>query len=573
MSLLEVADLSVRYEPRYQPPHDAVKSVSFSIEPGEFVGLVGESGSGKSTLGNAILRLITRPARITGGSVVFDGVDVAGLDGEALRRLRWVDLSTVFQSSMNSLNPVIRVLETFNETYDAHGVVESDRGARTRDLLQLVSLDERVLQAYPHELSGGMKQRVALALALALQPKLVVLDEPTTGLDVLVQRSILDQVRHLQTQFGFAVIYISHDIGSVLEVSDRVLVMYDGEIVEDASASTLLRQPAHSYTDHLLGSYRAAHGGVAKPLPEPAAPHPEPTGPHPEPTGPHPEPTGPHPELVEGPPPDPTVLKIENLTKQYTTRRGRSRSSVQALDNVSLTLQRGRVTALVGQSGSGKSTLARIMIGIERPDSGSVITDGTRVETLRGRQLKAYRQRTQYVFQDPYSALNPTTSVGYALSRPLINYAGLRGSDVRGRALELLEQVGLTPASRFIDKLPHELSGGQRQRVVIARALAPDPAILIADEPVSSLDVSIRAEILELLRNLVADRELAMLYITHDLLSAKALADDVIVLSKGKIVEHGPASEVIDHPKDAYTKELLGAIPNPYASGGVTRHA
>lgn len=532
MSLLEVTDLSVRYEPRYQPPHDAVKSVSLSVEAGEFVGLVGESGSGKSTLGNAILRLINKPARITGGSVVFDGVDVSSLAAEALRRLRWVDLSTVFQSSMNSLNPVIKVLETFDETYDAHQVPAADRAARTRDLLQMVSLDERVLQAYPHELSGGMKQRVALALALALQPKLVILDEPTTGLDVLVQRSILDQVRRLQSELGFAVVYISHDIGSVLEVSDRVLVMYDGVIVEDNPAAKLLRQPEHEYTEHLLGSYRAAHGGLTK-IPAGTA-----------------EP----------------VLTIEHLSKSYTSRRGRNRSSVQALDDVSLTLRRGRVTALVGQSGSGKSTLARIMIGIERPDSGSVVTDGTRVETLRGAKLKAYRRRSQYVFQDPYSSLNPTTSVGYALSRPLINYTGLSGKAVRDRSLELLEQVGLTPATRFIDKLPHELSGGQRQRVVIARALAPDPAILIADEPVSSLDVSIRAEILELLRNLVADRELAMLYITHDLLSAKALADDVIVLSKGRIVEHGPASEVIDQPKDAYTKELLAAIPNPYAS-------
>ena len=531
MALLEVRDLSVRYTPRDQDPHDAVRGVGFDVEPGEFVGLVGESGSGKSTLGNAILQLLDKPAKQIGGSVRFDGRDLSTLGDEELRRLRWVRLSTVFQSSMNSLNPVITIGEQFAETFRAHPDAEGsgDEKARAAELLEMVSLDAHVLRAYPHELSGGMKQRVALALALALRPRLVVLDEPTTGLDVLVQRRILDRLRDLQGRFGFAVLFISHDIGTVLEIADRVLVMYRGEIVEENGARQLLAAPQHEYTRKLLGAYAASRETALRRTAE-------------------------H---------DDTLLEVTGLSKRYATGRGRTKSTVQALDDVSLRLRTGRVTALVGQSGSGKSTLARILIGIERPDSGSVVAGGVHVEQLRGRALRDYRLRAQYVFQDPYSSLNPTRTVAYTLSRPLLNYGGVTGKEVRLRAEQLLEQVGLTPASRFIDKLPHQLSGGQRQRVVIARALAPNPEILVADEPVSSLDVSIRAEILELLRKLVDERDLGMLYITHDLLSARSLAHETIVLENGRVVESGPTEQVTDYPQHEYTRELLAAIPDP----------
>jgi len=482
-----------------------------------------------------VLQLLSRPAYQEGGSVVFDGRRLDGLNDDQLRGIRWVSLSTVFQSSMNSLNPVLTVAAQFKDTFTAHKLPASrDRAA---ELLRMVDLDPDVLDSYPHELSGGMKQRVALALALALGPKLVVLDEPTTGLDVLVQRRILDRLRELQAQLGFAVLFISHDMGTVLELSDRVMVMLDGELVEQGRPAELLAAARHPYTEMLLDAYRVSSGGVAK---APSA-------------------------ISEEP-----ILTMESVGKTYRVGRGRTRRSVTALQDVSLTLRQRTVSALVGQSGSGKSTIARLLLGMERPDTGTITLTApgaspVSVGSLGGARLRAYRATTQLVFQDPFSSLNPASTVAYTLSRPLRNYGGVARGEVRERTLALLEQVGLTPAERFIDKLPHQLSGGQRQRVVIARALAADPVVLIADEPVSMLDVSIRAEILELLKRLVADRGIAMLYITHDLLSARALADDVTVLEGGRVMEQGPASQVIDNATHPYTRELLAAIPDPFS--------
>ncbi|ACQ81645.1 ABC transporter related [Beutenbergia cavernae DSM 12333] len=538
MALLEVDHLSVTYAPRDGVPVDAVRDVSLVVDQGEFVGLVGESGSGKSTLGNAILQLLDKPARRTAGSVRFDGQDLADLDPEELRRLRWVDLSTVFQSSMNSLNPVITVAAQFEDTFRAHDerLSPADLRRRAVEALAMVSLDERTLTSYAHELSGGMRQRVSLALALALRPRFVLLDEPTTGLDVLVQRRILDRLRALQADLGFAVLFVTHDIGAVLEMADRMLVMTEGEIVEDAAAADVLLRPAHPYTQSLLASYAATR----TPVPHRAADAVEPE----------------------------VVLRVEDVRRRYVTGRGRNRTAVQALDGVSLELRSGKVTALVGQSGSGKSTIARMVLGVERPDSGRVLFGDVQVDALRRAGLRDYRRHVQMVFQDPFASLNPTVPVGAALARPLLNFGGATRADVRDRAAALLEQVGLTPTAHYLERLPHQLSGGQRQRVVIARALAPDPAILVADEPVSMLDVSIRAEILALLASLVAERELAMLYITHDLLSARALADDVVVLSEGAVVEHGPTARVVEQPEHPYTRELLAAIPDPYADAG-----
>ncbi len=598
-ALLSVQNLSVTYTPRDHAAVRAVHDVSFTVDENEFVGLLGESGCGKSTLGNAILRLLTPPARISGGTVEFDGRDITGLTQDELREMRWVDLSTVFQSSMNSLNPVIRIEDQFADTFEAH-----KDAPRTDpvELLRMVSLEPRVLKAFPHELSGGMKQRVALALALALRPRLVLLDEPTTGLDVVVQRSILDELRTLREQLGFAVIFISHDLGTVLELADRVMVMYGGEIVENRPAQAMLRDPRHPYTRGLLGSYADPRGAEVKVSYIPGRP-PDLSREHQgclfTPRCPYAEDQcrETHPDLLENHGglvrchvaqqerlPETakafstvdgattvdgeaeTVLAVDGVSKTYRTRRGLRVSTTDAVIDVSLTLFAGRVTALVGQSGSGKSTIARLITGVERPTGGTVRFGETRVDRLRGRKLHEYRRHVQMVFQDPFSALNPTRTVAYALSRPLVNYRGLRGGAVRDRAAEILESVGLSPASQFLDKLPHQLSGGQRQRVVTARALAPEPEILIADEPISMLDVSIRAEILELLGELVRTRRLAMLYITHDLLSARLLADDVLVLNKGRLVESGPTLDVIGSAKDDYTRLLLDSIPNPFAT-------
>ncbi|TWD81188.1 peptide/nickel transport system ATP-binding protein [Kribbella amoyensis] len=595
MALLEVRDLSVTYSPRDSAAVRAVDGVSFDIDEGEFVGLLGESGSGKSTLGNAVLRLLEKPAAISGGSVLFDGVRVSSAPEDEVRPLRWAKISTVFQSSMNSLNPVITIGAQFDDTFAAHG-----RTGDARKLLDLVDLDPEVLRRYPHELSGGMKQRVALALALALEPRFVLLDEPTTGLDVVVQRNILDRLRELRGELGFAVLFISHDLGTVLEMADRVMVMYAGELVESQSAAAMANDPLHPYTQGLLGSYadpRAAEisvGYVPGRPPDLSRPQ----------TGCRFAARCPvaveacrtdHPALLPagdgtarcllvdqagGAPVDTTrtssfvavrdsattaepVLTVAGVVKEY-----RSRGSVKrAVDEVSFDLVPGRVTALVGQSGSGKTTLARLVTGVERPTEGTVTFHGedqaVDVGRLRGRRLSAYRRHTQLVFQDPFAALNPTRTIAYALSRPLQNHLGLSRSEARSRAGELLESVGLSPATQYLDKLPHQLSGGQRQRVVIARALAPDPSVLVADEPISMLDVSIRAEILELLDTLVRDRAIAMLYITHDLLSARLLADQVLVLNHGRVVESGPTLTVIQHAQDPYTQLLLDAIPLP----------
>ncbi len=620
--ILEVENLTVRYEPKAHRSITAVSDVSFSLRPGEFVGIIGESGSGKTTLGNAVLRLLERPARISEGTITFDGKDITTSPEDELRHLRWRDISTVFQSSMNSLNPVVRVDAQFADVIEEHSGLRGDAvDARIGELFDMVLIDRKFMKAFPHELSGGMKQRVNLALALALDPKVVLLDEPTTGLDVVVQHSILENVRRLQAEKGFAVLFISHDIGTVLDLSDRLLVMYAGRIVEERATKDLLTDPLHPYTKGLLGSYsdpraetvrityipgrlpdlsRPVEGCVFAPrCPEKiarcetvtpvfapldggevachvariqrgadeggadAAGIGEPTSRF---NGPEFVKTADESaRALEHPP----LLSVEGVTKVYERRRGFTVERTTAVEDVSFTLRRGEVTALVGQSGSGKSTLARLITGVDKPTEGRIVfhaEGGDReVAGYRGRALREYRSHVQMVFQDPYSSLNPTKRIGQTLERPLVNYQGLKGDPLRARVQELLETVALTPTDRFLNRYPYELSGGQRQRVVIARALAVEPEIIVADEPISSLDVSIRAEVLELLATLVRERDMGILYITHDLLSARMLSDEVLVLHEGRVVERGPTLDLIRQPKDPYTRKLLDAVPNPFA--------
>ena len=620
--ILSVENLSVRYEPKSHRAVTAVSDVSFSVRPGEFVGIIGESGSGKTTLGNAVLRLLDKPARISDGTITFDGRDITTTPEDELRELRWRDLSTVFQSSMNSLNPVVRVDAQFADVIEVHSGL---RGAavdeRIGELFDMVMIDRRFMKAFPHELSGGMKQRVNLALALALDPKVVLLDEPTTGLDVVVQHSILENVRRLQAEKGFAVLFISHDIGTVLDLSDRILVMYAGRIVEERATKDLIADPLHPYTKGLLGSYsdpraetvrityipgrlpdlsRTQEGCIfASRCPEKIARcetvtpvfapldggevacHVARIQRGAEPAGADAEGLGAPTRHFNGPEfvktadesvralEQPPLLSVERVTKVYERRRGLKVERTTAVEDVSFTLRRGEVTALVGQSGSGKSTLARLITGVDKPTEGRIVfhaEGGDReVAGYRGRSLREYRSHVQMVFQDPYSSLNPTKRIGQALERPLVNYHGLKGDALRKRVAELLETVALTPTDRFVNRYPYELSGGQRQRVVIARALAVEPEIIVADEPISSLDVSIRAEVLELLATLVRDRDMGILYITHDLLSARMLSDEVLVLHEGRVVERGPTLDLIRQPRDDYTKRLLDAVPNPFA--------
>ncbi len=607
MPLLDVKNLEVRYEPKRARAMTAVQDVSFDIAPGEFVGLIGESGSGKTTLATSLLRLLEKPGRISAGSITFDGTDITHLDQDELRDLRWRDLSTVFQSSMNALNPVVRIEPQFRDAIEAHSDLRGDAVTeRVRELFDMVLIDHRFITAFPHELSGGMKQRVNLALALALDPKLVLLDEPTTGLDVVVQHSILENVRKLQEEKGFAVLFISHDIGTVLDLSDRILVMYAGRIVESQPAAELLREPKHPYTKGLLGSYGDPRAETVRITYIPGRP-PDLSLEHqgcafaarcPEKVErcltdyPELRPLGAGdvachvadapdrtrhfegPEFVKSADESErarereVVLSVENVTKVFEKRRGLTVDRTEAVTDASFVLRKGGVTALVGQSGSGKSTLARMITGIDSPTEGRIVFHGPdgdqEVSSFRGRALRDYRSHVQMVFQDPYSALNPTKRIGQVLERPLVNFHGMRGEERRRRVEELLETVALTPADRFVNRYAYELSGGQRQRVVIARALAVLPEVIVADEPISSLDVSIRAEILELLNDLVQTHDVGILYITHDLLSARMLADDVIVLNHGRVVEQGPALKVIRDPEDDYTRTLLDAVPNPF---------
>ncbi|MEL7978289.1 ABC transporter ATP-binding protein [Isoptericola sp. F-RaC21] len=551
MSLLEIQDLSVVYEPRGAVPTHAVKNANLTLEQGEFVGLVGESGSGKSTLGFAVTRLAKAPARISGGRIVFDGTDIAHLDAEELRVQRRGGFAMVLQSGMNALNPVRTIANHFGDIFAAHGhVPKAKRRQRAIELLDKVQLPSTVLDRYPGELSGGMRQRVSIALALSLEPRLMVFDEPTTALDVLVQHAVMDTIRELQAAEGFTAVLISHDLGVVLESAERVVVMHDGEIVEDGASRQIFSAPAHPYTQMLLSHYADPRAEVVE-LPGFERKTPATAGRDGDAPSARPERAAAHDAIV-----------VDHVSKVYPPPR-RGEKAVTAVDDVSFRLEPGAAMALVGQSGSGKSTIAKMVTGVERPTSGTVTFGDLRVDRLRRRRLKTLHADVQMVFQDPYSALNPLHTVEYTLTRPVENFTGLTGEAARGRVLELLETVGLTPVEQYAAKLPHQLSGGQRQRVVIARALASNPQVLIADEPVSMLDVSLRAGVLSLLEDLRADLGVSLLYITHDLLSARVVTDQIMVLHHGQVVESGGTTQVLRFPEDAYTTQLLDAIPQP----------
>lgn len=542
MSLLTIDHLSIDYATPGETPVHAVKDANFTIEQGEFVGLVGESGSGKSTLGFAITRLSPPSAVIAGGRVLFDDKDITTLSAEQLRAQRQGGFAMVLQSGMNALNPVRTIRKHFIDIYKAHGHVKKDQWEKcSLELIGKVGLPERTLDRYPGELSGGMRQRVAIALALSLEPKLMVFDEPTTALDVLVQHEVMNTIRELQKQEGFTSILISHDLGIVLESTTRVMVMHDGVIVEDAHSEQILRNPQDDYTKMLLSHYGDPR---AEKVSVPGLERREST-------------------RACGSDADTTdmTITVSGISKIYPARK-RGEKPVQAVDDVSFTLVPGESLALVGASGSGKSTIAKMITGVERPTTGQITLGDKRIDQMKSkRALRALHADVQMVFQDPYAALNPLHTVEYTLTRPILNYTNLRGAAARKRMLELLETVGLTPVETFAAKLPHQLSGGQRQRVVIARALASNPKVLVADEPVSMLDMTLRAGILALLDDLRVRLNVSMLYITHDLLSARLITDKIMVLNKGHVVERGDTAQVLQHPTDDYTIRLLDAIP------------
>ena len=614
-SVLEIRDLSVSFAAA-SGQLMAVQHVDLTLAAGEIVGLAGESGSGKSTLALGACRLLRPPAVITGGSVTYNGSRIAGggfdvlaATPSQLRALRWREIAIVFQSAMNALNPVLRIGDQLLDALRAHlALPDEELRERARTMIELVGIPRTRLRSYPHELSGGMRQRVMIAMALAVEPEVVIMDEPTTGLDVVVQREILREVFALKERLGFSVLFITHDLSLLLEIADRVVIMYAGEVLESAPTDRIRTGGAHPYTRGLLGSFprlrgerrqltgipgsppdlRAAPAGcpfiprcsyAADPCTRidmqlrPVAdsnggdPHlsacPFVTGEPVEPGSPRDQPA-PFAARADRSAPGPLVLEAVKLSKNYRLARGRGSGVVSAVKHVSFGLRQGTVVALVGESGSGKSTIAKLLAGQERRTSGQILLDGAEIEPAARKSFRAYKSDVQMVFQDPFASLNPLHTVRYHLERALSVHRDRTGRPPSVAEVDrLLEQVRLTPARKFRDSYPHELSGGQRQRVSIARALAAAPRVLLADEPVSMLDVSIRLEVLDLIADLCDHLDLAVLYITHDIASARYFADEILVMHAGEIVERGPAEQLTQNPTHPYTQLLIASSPDP----------
>jgi peptide/nickel transport system ATP-binding protein len=612
--LLELRDLRTWFDTDAGTVR-AVDGVSFSMAAGETLGIVGESGSGKSVTARSIMRLLDEGARIAGGEIVFRGQDVMHLDREGLRALRGGDIAMVFQDPMTSLNPVRRIAGQLVEGMTVHGRFgKGEARGRAVDLLRRmgVSAPERALDSYPHEFSGGMRQRVMLAMGFANGPSLLIADEPTTALDVTIQAQILDLLRDLNAEFGTAVLLISHDLGVIANVCRRVIVMYGGQIVEEGPAEELLADPRHPYTWALInavprldqqggGSRRllAIEGQPPDPLAMPSGcrfaarcPFREPrcdAKPDLAPVGPGRSarcfvtadgarlpargarvPAAPRAAMAPASPPpapgsDTPILAISGLAKHFALRGGGmfgAMRKVHAVDGVDLTVRRGETVGLVGESGCGKSTIARLVTRIHTPTAGRILFDGVDITHADARTIRPLRRRLQMIFQDPYASLNPRMTVGDILAEPVL-FHGLAMDRVaaRRRVAELLDLVGL-PA-QAAERYPHEFSGGQRQRIGTARALAVDPAMIVADEPISSLDVNIQAQVINLLIDLQERLGLTYLFIAHDLAVVRHVSDRIVVLYLGKVMEIAPAADLFARPLHPYTVALLSAVPIP----------
>ncbi|GAA4535465.1 ABC transporter ATP-binding protein [Amycolatopsis samaneae] len=537
--LLELKNLGVSYRTGGGEV-TAVRGVDLRLDPGGTLGVAGESGSGKSTMAMSVLRLLPRSARVT-GEILLDGEDVTTMRWGRLRAVRWAEASVVFQGAMHALNPVRRVGEQIAEPLRLHppekgkAPTDAEVDAKVAELLAQVDLPPSRAGAYPHELSGGQKQRVMIAMALACSPRLIIADEPTTALDVIVQAQVLALLSRLVAEQDIGLIMISHDLSVLAATCERIAVMYDGEIVEERPGAELMSAPRHEHSRALAAAFPTVGDPASRFAPATSTPLP------------------PEPENRETPGGTP-LLAAKDLRVSFRDRTGKR---IHAVAGVDLAVHRDEIVALVGQSGSGKTTLARTLLGLQRPDSGQVSYDGDPVPS-GGQGLRAYRRQVQLVLQDPASALNPAHTVYEAVAEgPRIH--GL--ADERATVLKALEAAELRPPEKFLGRLPHELSGGQRQRVVIAGALALAPSVLVADEPVASLDASVRGEVLALLLRLRRRLGLAALVITHDLGLAWNIADRVAVMYRGELVETGTVEQVLLDPHHDYTKSLLAALP------------
>ncbi|RRY06991.1 ABC transporter ATP-binding protein [Brucella anthropi] len=534
-----------------------VDDVSFDVHPGETVAIVGESGSGKSVTSLSIMRLLQKDTSRTEGSIRLGDRELLTLPEEEMRRIRGNEISMIFQEPMTSLNPLFTIGDQISEALLCHSQMsKADARAETIRLLEKVRIPSAAsrFDEYPHRFSGGMRQRVMIAMALASRPKLLIADEPTTALDVTIQGQILDLIKTLQEEEGTSVLFITHDMGVVAEISDRTVVMFRGKQVETGQTADIFRQSQHPYTRALLSAVPVLGSmqGYQRPLRFPIVDNA--TG-----LSDTPVEVADTVDKIDVP-----VLEVKGLTKRFEIYSGfmsRLSGRVHAVENVSFDLRKGETLSLVGESGCGKSTTGRAIMRLSEPDSGEVLVEGRNILSLDKQAMREMRRSVQMIFQDPYASLNPRMTVGAAIAEPYIEHRLGSARDAKDVVADMLEKVGLTPdmAKRY----PHEFSGGQRQRICIARALALKPKVIVADESVSALDVSIKAQVINLMLDLQQSLDLAFLFISHDMAVVERVSHRVAVMYLGEIVEIGPRSAVFENPQHDYTRKLMAAVPVP----------
>ena len=541
--LLELKDLKISFTSSTGVV-DAVRGVNLTIYPGQSVAIVGESGSGKSTTAMAVIGLLPGTGKVTGGTILFNGEDITGLSDKEIQHYRGSDIGLVPQDPMSNLNPVWSIGTQVKESLRANNVVEgSEANKRVVELLQEAGLDdaERRAKQYPHEFSGGMRQRALIGIGLAARPKLLIADEPTSALDVTVQRRILDHLEGLTHELGTAVLFITHDLGLAAERASHLVVMHRGRVVESGPSLDILRDPQHPYTQRLV----KAAPSLASARIQSAQEHGIESS-----------------ELLAGKAEtsDEEVIRVENLTKEFDIRGEKgAKKKLLAVDDVSFSLRKGSTLALVGESGSGKSTVANMVLNLLDPTSGKVFYKGTDLSTLGSHELFEMRRKLQVVFQNPYGSLDPMYSIYRCIEEPLVVHKTGSRKEREARVAELLDMVAMPRST--MRRYPNELSGGQRQRIAVARALALNPEVIVLDEAVSALDVLVQNQILQLLAGLQEELDLSYLFITHDLAVVRQTADDVAVMRQGKLVESGTVDEIFANPTESYTRDLIDSVP------------